>query len=160
MRSIFVPIKALIQMMHWVSCVGVLSIMFLTVSDIILRRLKKPIEFTYEVVVLLGAIVIAFAIPKVSSENGHVIMDFLLVKLPASWRRVFGLITRCLGIATFGIIGSNMIIAGRYLSGSGQVSPILEIPEYPVVYAVAFACFVECIILFHDLLRRLRGEGS
>lgn len=159
MKSLFAPIRAVIGGMYWVACLALVVIMLLTVSDIILRRLGTPIEFTYEVVVLLGAIVIGFAIPQTSLDRTHVIMDFLLVKLPASWRKAFSLITRCLGIVTFAIIAWNVIVMGTHLHKTGQETAILQIPEYPIVYGIGFCCFLECAVLLYDLLLTSRGEN-
>ena len=160
MKGIFTPIKVLIRLMYWISCIALVSVVFLTVSDIILRRLKKPIEFTYEVVLLLGAIVMGFSIPQTSLAKGHVIMDFLITELPQGWKKIFYLVTRCLGISIFSIIGWNLITLGNHLYRVGQVSPILKIPEYPVVYGVGICCLVECLVLLYDLFMTLKGMTS
>ncbi len=59
------------------------------VADVILREFKMPIVGTYEIVSLLGAIVIGFAIPQTSLERGHVLMDFLTERLPFGWTKGF-----------------------------------------------------------------------
>ena len=56
----------------------VLSLMMLiTVTDVILRFVGKPITGTYELVFLGGAVVIGCAIPRTSWEGGHVNVDFV-----------------------------------------------------------------------------------
>ncbi len=50
--------------------------MLLTVSDVVGRAFGHPIMGTYEVVGLMLALVIGFAMPKVSLARQHIYMDF------------------------------------------------------------------------------------
>ena len=76
MERIFSIVKGLSRLMYWVSSVALISIVFLTVTDVILRRFKMPIDWAYEVVILLGAITIGFSIPQTTLNKGHVLMEF------------------------------------------------------------------------------------
>ena len=69
-------IKGLSRFMYWIAGAALTAIVFLTVSDVILRLFKQPILGTYEIVSLLGAVVIGFAIPQTSIDRGQVLMDF------------------------------------------------------------------------------------
>lgn len=144
-------VKGLSRLMYWISCVAIVSIMMLTVLDVTLRRLGTPIDFVFEVVVLLAAIVIGFALPQTSLDKGHVVMEFLNGKLSPRWQRVLNVATRCVGIVTFAIIGWNIIRIGNHLLEVKQVSAILEIPEFPVAYGIGVCCFIECLVLVLDL---------
>ncbi len=143
--------------MYWIAGVALTSIVFLTVADVILRRFKMPIDWTYEVVVLLGAIAIGFSIPQATLDKGHVIMDFIIGILPQRWQRMFNAITRFLGMAMFGVFGWRIFSYGNNLSKSGEVSPVLQMPTYPVAYGIGVCCFVVCLVLFYDLLQKIKG---
>lgn len=160
MERMFVIIKKLSRFMYWIAGIALYSIVFLTVTDVTLRRFRMPIDWTYEVVVLLGAIAIGFSIPQTTLDKGHVLMEFLIVKLPKGWQRMFSLITRCLGIVIFALFGWRIFPHGTNLWRTGQVSPILEMPEYPVAYGIGVCCFIVCLVLFYDLLEKLRGVKS
>ena len=67
--------------MYWIAGTALTGIMFLTVADVFLRLFKRPILGTYEIVSLLGAVVIGFAIPQTSIDRGQVLMDFLTGRL-------------------------------------------------------------------------------
>jgi len=157
MRAIFSIIKGLSRLMYWIAAAALASIMFLTVSDVILRRFKMPIDWTYEVVILLGAIAIGFSIPQTTLDKGHVLMDFLTEKLPQGWQRIFIFITRCLGMAIFATFGWRIFCLGNNLWRAGQVSPVLQMPEYPVAYGIGVCSFIVCVVLFYDLLQKLKG---
>ncbi len=149
-------VKKLARFMFWISCSAIITIVFLTTFDVISRRLGNPIDFTYEVVTYLGAIVIGFSIPQATLDKTHVVMDFLTEKLPKRGKTIFSCITRCLAIITFIIIGWNIIKMGNYLHKTGQATDILKIPDYPAAYGIGLCCFIVCLILFFDLLNELR----
>lgn len=160
MEGIFNIIKKLSRLMYWIAAVAIVSIVFLTVTDVILRRFRMPIDWAYEVVVLLGAIAIGFSVPQTTIDKGHVLMDFFTERLSSKWKRIFSTITRCLGILIFAIFGWRIFPYGNNLWRSGQVSPILLLPEYPVAYGIGICCFVVCLILFYDLVQKLKGGKS
>jgi len=159
MEDIFSIIKKLSHFMYWIAGVALASIVFLTVTDVILRRFRMPIDWAYEVVVLLGAIAIGFSVPQTTLDKGHVLMDFFIARLPSKVQRIFIVITRCLGIFIFFIFGWRVFPYGNNLWRSGQVSPILLLPEYPVAYGIGICCFIVCLILFYDLVKKLK-EGK
>jgi TRAP-type C4-dicarboxylate transport system permease small subunit len=138
--------------------IAITFIMLLTVSDVILRSFRQPIVGTYELVAFSGAIVVGFAIPLTSCLRGHIYVDFFTGKLPKTARSVFNLITRCMGIGLFLLIGWNLIKVGIDLQQSGEVSLTLQLPFYPVAYGVAVSCFVQCLVLLADIAKIFRGS--
>jgi len=133
--------------------------MFLTVADVILRIFKRPIVGAYELVGLLGAIVIGFSIPQTSRIKGHVLMGFLTGRLPRWVQNALHVLTRLLAIATFVIIGWNVWMLGEDYRRVGEVTLTIQLPMYPVAYGIAVCCFVECLVLVLDLME-LRKQGS
>ena len=132
--------------------------MFLTVADVLMRAGGRPILGTYEIVGLALALVIGFAIPKVSMDRGHVFMEFLVEKLPANWRAVFNTFTRVLCIVLFIIIGYNLFSVGNEFHTSGEVSPTLKLPFFPVAYGVGVCCFIEVLVFVNDIIKIWRGQ--
>lgn len=159
MKTIVSIIHTLSRLMYWIAGLALAGIMFLTVADVILREFKLPVVGTYEIVSLLGAIVIGFAVPQTSLERGHVLMDFLTEKLPIGGRKVFHFLTRILAIFTFLIIGWNLWGLGNDFYRTGQVSLTLQIPEYPVAYGIGICCFIECLVLATEFFIK-KEEGA
>lgn len=145
--------------MYGIAGIALASIVFLTVADVFLRMFKIPIEGTYEIVSMLGAVVIGFAVPQTTIERGHVLMDFLTEKLPFVGQRVLHLVTRLLASLTFLIIGWNLFKLGNDLLDTGQVSLTLKFPEYPVAFGIAFCCLLECLVLLSDLIKKKGAEA-
>ena len=117
-------------------------IMFLTVADIVLRTLRRPIVGTFEIVAFSGAVVIGFSVPYTTWVRGHVYTDFLLLRFSQKTRKMINVFTKCLGIGIFFLIGWNLVRYGMDLRQSGEVSPTLTLPFYPVAYGLGLSCFV------------------
>ncbi len=141
-----------------VAGIAITFIMLLTVGDVILRIFRKPIVGTYELVGFTGAIVVGFAIPLTSWMRGHIFVDFFTQKFPQNVQRIFNVVTRCLGIGLFFLIAWNLIKVGMDLQKSGEVSPTLQLPFYPVAYAVGIICFIQCLVLFCDIIKIFGGK--
>jgi TRAP-type C4-dicarboxylate transport system permease small subunit len=132
--------------------------MLITVADVFLRSLGKPIVGIFELVAFLGALVLGFSVPFTSWVRGHIYVDFLVLKLSPPTRRVFHIFSRCLAIGLFFLIGWNLIKMGADLHRSGEVSLTLQMPFYPIVYGVGICCFIQCLVLVGDVLKICEGK--
>ncbi len=158
MNKISVLSRALSRSMFAIAGVALVASMALTVSDVILRAFQRPIVGAYELVGLLGAIVVGFAIPETSRSNGHVIMDFLPSVLSGGWRRLLRIITRMIGILLFLMISVNLWSMGTDFRINGEVTPTLQLPMYPVAWGLSVCCLIECFTLFNDILETREPE--
>lgn len=145
-------VRALSRFMYSIAGVALTAMMLLTVADVILRFLGRPIVGTYEVVGLLGAVVIGFAIPQTSRLKGHVLMDFLTDRLPHRAQAVLQVATRILACALFVIIGWNIWLLGDGYRQTGEVTLTIQLPLYPVAYGIAVCCFIQCLVLIMEIL--------
>jgi TRAP-type C4-dicarboxylate transport system permease small subunit len=103
-------------------------------------------------------VAVGFGIPQVSSDRGHVYMEFLVEKFSKQNKNLMNTLTRILCLFLFLCIGYNMINIGARFRASGEVSPTLMLPFYPLAYSVAVCCFVECFVFISDIMRIWRGE--
>jgi len=138
--------------MYFIAGIALTAMMFLTVADVVLRTFKRPIVGTYELVGLLGAVAIGFAIPQTSRVKGHVLMDFVTNKLPSALQKLFEVLTRLLAIVIFFIIAWNLWILGSDYIRTSETTLTLQFPLYPVAYGIAICCFIECFVLFIEML--------
>ena len=146
------------NLLNTIAGIAVTFMMFLTVADVLLRAGGHPIIGTFEIVSLLLALVIGFGIPQVSLDRGHVYMDFLLEKLSPKARSVMTTFTRLLCLSLFAVIGYNLFNVAARFHASGEVSPTIMIPFYPVAYGVAVCCLLECCVFIFDIVRIWGGE--
>jgi TRAP-type C4-dicarboxylate transport system permease small subunit len=146
------------RVLNGIAGIALTFMMLLTVADVLLRAGNHPIVGTYEIASLALALVVGFGIPQGSVERGHVYMEFLLVKLSQRGRNLMNTFTRVLCLILFAFIGFELFIVGAGYHASGEVSPTIKLPFYPVAYAVAVCCFLECIVFIFDILKIWRGQ--
>ncbi len=156
MNKILVTIKVLSRIMYWIACVAIATIVVLTVCDVVLRRFGMPIAYTYEMVMVLGAITIGFSVPQTTLDKGHVLMDFMTDKVSKRWQKILHFSTRCLGVGMFAIFSWRMFVLGSNLRRAGEVTPILQVPLHPVAFGIGVCFVVECLVLLRSLFSQLR----
>jgi TRAP-type C4-dicarboxylate transport system permease small subunit len=158
----FNPLFALLQTaskaLNYLAAAALTFMMVLTVADVTSRAAGHPILGVYEIVALALAVVIGCGIPQTSLDRGHVYMEFLLERLSTTARRVMNTCTRVACLVMFALIGYNLLAVGAELYNSGEVSPTLRLPFYPVAYVVAACCFFQCIVFLFDIARIWRGQ--
>ncbi len=158
MESFLNKVRQLSRFINTIAGISITFVVFLTVLDVILRFFRRPIVGTYELVAFSGAVVIGFSLPLTSWLRGHIYVDFFVLKFPPKVRHGFNVATRCLGIFLFLMIGWNLIKYGMDLQKSGEVSLTLQLPFYPVAYGVGICCFIQCLVLFCDILKIFGGK--
>jgi TRAP-type C4-dicarboxylate transport system permease small subunit len=181
-KNIFLTsIEKISRFLNGIAVISLTLLMLLTVADVLLRAILslgrwligqgvllplgniivghvRPIVGTYELVALLGAVVIGFSIPLTSWLRGHIYVDFFIFRFPQKTRNAFNIATRCLGIFLFLMIGWNLFKYGMDLQRAGEVSSTLQMPSYPIVFGVGVCCFAECLILIGDMVKILGGR--
>ena len=136
-----------------------LAFMFaFTLLDVVMRAFGKPIVGDFEIVSFLGAVVVGFAIPYTSLVKGHVIVDFLIEKLPKNVGDAMQVATRILSIALFLWIGWNFVSMSLDLIKSKEVTPVFRLPYYPISFGLAFACIIQCFTLFSQIKEIVGGR--
>ena len=147
--------------LYWIARFALFVMMILTCCDVFLRYVfNRPIVGSYDLITLLGSVVIAFSIPQTTLNRGHVIMEALTARLPAKAQEIFAVVTGCIGIIIFVIFGWNLFVYGTILLRSGEVFPTLRMPVFYPAYAIACCCVLECFVLLHRVLQTMRGSTA
>jgi TRAP-type C4-dicarboxylate transport system permease small subunit len=128
--------------------------MMLTVIDVILRRFfGSPVVGTYDLVTMMGAVVVGFSVPKTSWDRGHVYVDFLLENRSKVIKNGFFIGTRIVGIVLFALLSYHLVKKGIFFYHSHETSMTLRVPVYPITFALALCFFVQCFSLITDIFR-------
>lgn len=122
-----------------VSGVALVFIMLLTGADIVGRMLGRPIPGSYEIVSFTGGLVAGLALPATSLAHGHVFVDLLTSQLSPRAARAMSAATRIGGAAVLLTIAWGLVGVGADLRDSGEVSPVLAVPFWPIAYGIATA---------------------
>src|SRR4030042_3262182 len=149
------------QISKWANVIAGVTLtlmMLITVADVILRPLGRSIVGIFELVAFAGAVVIGFSVPFTSWVRGHIYVDFFVQKFSLPVRQRVHITTRGLGIGLFVMIGWNLILMGKDLYKSGEVSSTLQMPFYPIVYGIGVCCFIQALVLVGDIVKIFRGQ--
>ncbi len=158
MEGFLSKVKGISQFLNAIAGISLTFLMLLTITDIILRGFRRPVVGTYELVAFSGAVVIGFSMPLTSWVRAHIYVDFFISKYSRRVRNVFNIVTRCMVIALFILIGWNMIKFGMDLQKSGEVSLTLQMPFYPVAYGIGVCCFIQCLVTACDIVKISGGK--
>lgn len=140
--------------------------MVVTLSDVILRAFGKPIMGAYELISFSGGLVIGLAIPYTSWMRGHIYVDAMVERVPHPKQSaltrddIINIVTRCMGIALFLLIGISFITLGGSLYATKEVSMTLRLPFYPIAYGLGVSSFLQCLLLFCDIVKIVGGENE
>lgn len=141
------------KFLYAISGVALVWMMLLTVADVIMRKLGRPITGSYELVAFSATVVIGFGLPFTTWTRGHVYMEFLIQIMPKKSRDIVNIFTRLIGIALFAMAGYNLFLVGIDLYKTKEVTDTLNFPYYPVVYGLGICCFMLCLMLLCDILK-------
>jgi TRAP-type C4-dicarboxylate transport system permease small subunit len=131
--------------------------MLLTVVDVILRYLGRPITGTFELMSFAGALVTGLALAQTSLDGAHVNVDMLFQAISARNRAILEIFNRLIGIGIFLLLAWALFVKGNDLYQTGEVSLTLQVPYYPVAYGLSFCCLVECLVLASAVLQVISG---
>jgi TRAP-type C4-dicarboxylate transport system permease small subunit len=129
-----------------------------TLFDVAMRAFGKSVTGDYEIISFLGAVVVGFSIPYTSLLKGHVLVDFVLEKLPGKGRNAMQVATRIIAIALFLWMGWNFVSMSLDLIKSKEVTPVFRLPYYPISLGLAFCCLIQCTVLISQIKEVFGGR--
>ena len=109
MKSFLDAVKGASSALAAIAGAALCFLMLLTIADVVLRILGRPIVGTYELVGLGGAIAIGLSLPLTSWVRGHIYVDSFVARLPRLPRAILNIATRLLVLALFFLIGWNLL---------------------------------------------------
>ena len=149
---------SLARRLDMIAATAVFAMMSLTCVDVFLRYFfRMPIPGTYEIVALLGAVAVSFAMAHTLAERGHVAVSLVVQLFPKWLQDIIEGIISIFGIVLFGLIAWQSVLYGMDCQRAGEVSMTLELPFYPIIYGVALGAGVVCLVLLVNLANAL-GE--
>lgn len=150
-------ISSLAQTLNWVAVASVTAMMLLTCADVILRIFRRPIPGTYEIVGLLGSVLVSFSLAYTSMQRGHIAVDFLVQKFPKKIQALIECINSLTCAIFFGLIAWQSMAYAKDLQEVGEVSMTLQIPIHPFVYGIALGCGMLSMVLIMRFIGLVKG---
>ena len=136
------------------------GMMFLTCADVIGRKFNHPIFGSVELVGFMATLAVAFALPYTHRVRAHIGVELVVQLLSERSQTIFELCTSILSLLLFAVVTWQMTVYALTMQESGTVSMSLELPEYLIIYLVAFCFLIFTLIILRDIVddvQKLRG---
>lgn len=158
MEEVRGPLSLTEKVMRIIAAICLVGMAVMTGADVFLRgAFNTPIFGCEEIVSILGVIAVGFALPYTHYQKSHIGVEILVRRLSQRTRNAVKLVTNTATLALVGIITWRMYVYAGTLHESGEVSMNLELPEFMVVYVLAFGFFVYSICLVADIVKFFKG---
>jgi len=140
--------------LNWMGAAALIVVMVIVCANVIGRGFfEKPVKGTVDIVGLLGAIIIAWAIAYTQVLKGHIRIELFVKRLPPRIQYIADSIIDLIGFALFAVISWQTILFARANFEIGELSEVLKIPIAPFACVVAIGCIALTLVLLLDLLK-------
>lgn len=157
MRSFIIR---LCNFMNIIAAVVLIVMALLTFVDIVMRYMGRPVPGAYEVIAYLGVAVVGFALPRASLMKTHVYVDILYDKMTGKPKMIMKTCTRILIAAIFLCTAWYFVRMGMSFVATRAVTMTLRVPFHPVVFGMAFCCFVQSLVSIWEIFEKEGGGDN
>lgn len=143
--------------------IALAALTLLTVADVVMRAMGRPIAGSFEVIGWLSAVALTLALGHTQAHRGHVAMTLVTDLLRGRSAALVDALNSLAALVLFGIVAWVVIGYAQNLQDSGSLSETLKAVVYPWVYVVAAGFVVLALTLLVDMLlalARLFGPGE
>lgn len=141
-------IRIITRILLAVAGTALAAMMFLTALDVIMRYVfNQPISAVPELVEYLMVGCVSFGIAYCAYHKQHVTVDMFMILLPKRVQAFFNFITNAVAMLFILLTTWQSILYIKKIYSSNLASPVLYIPAYPFVAAVALGFGVFFVIL-------------
>jgi TRAP-type C4-dicarboxylate transport system permease small subunit len=136
-----------------IACFALAVIAVVTFCDVILRYVfNRPLTFTVELTQMCMAVIVFFGVGLVTHENAHVSVDFVTLRLSVRVQAFLGVLTNLLALGYLVLLVWRIWARAEVAYSSGDVTPILAFPLWPVAVLIAAGSILLLTGVFYQLL--------
>ncbi len=132
---------------------SLVTMMLVTVGEMVLRMFGKPMAGIVETIGWLAAITIAFALGYTQIHQGHVSISLFTDRLKPRLRNVVNMIMYLTSFVLFVIVTWHVFRHAGVLKQTGSLSETMKVIVYPWVYLVSLGCVGLTFALLVDFLK-------
>jgi len=131
--------------------------MFLTVSDVILRYVfRMPLSWSYELTEVFLLVIVFLGFAYLGVKKGNVAVTVVTSHLPEKAQNILGFVTSLISLILLVFITWQGALQAKIFIGVGQVTSNLSIPYAVPLSILVIGSFMYGIVLFRDLLVNLQ----
>jgi TRAP-type C4-dicarboxylate transport system permease small subunit len=140
--------------LNWIAAAAIIAVMVIVCANVIGRSFfGTPVKGTVDIVSLLGAVVIAWAIAYTQSFKGHIRIDLLVQRLVPRLQCIVDSVIDLISLALFALISWQTILFAKANFEVGELSEVLKLPITPFASVVAIGCIALTLVLLIDLIK-------
>lgn len=140
--------RAMRRIIAWICAIILMSMMLVTVLDVIGRYLlNRPLTGATEITELLLSAVVFIGLPAATLDREHVTVDFLTERLPSAIERIRAPVIAVASGVILVVIAWRLWVMGDQIGGYGGTTATLALPVAPFAYLAALLTGVSAIIM-------------
>jgi len=143
------------QWTAWLAGGALVSMMLISVINIVLRIVSRPFGGTTEMVGWLAALTAAFALGYTQMNKGHVAIDLLVSRFSHRTRAVLDSMISFIILALAVLAARQLTVHAGNLWQRGSLSETMHIAYFPFTYVVAFSFLFLALTLLVDGIKSL-----
>jgi TRAP-type C4-dicarboxylate transport system permease small subunit len=136
-----------------------IAMLLLTVANIVGRRLGMPIQGTFELVGLFGAVAGTAVLGYTQKKKENIAVDIVVNHFPKSLRLIASIINDLACTAFSALAAWQITILGLKHMSSGEVTETLRIPAWPIIFVSAAGFAALTFVFFIDLLKNFMNRN-
>ncbi|PKN71545.1 MAG: hypothetical protein CVU54_00550 [Deltaproteobacteria bacterium HGW-Deltaproteobacteria-12] len=141
---------------HTLNGIGIVLIfllMFLTVADIVLRKiLNQGILGTLEISESMMVAIVYFSLAAGELKERNVNVDLLVSRLSLKSQKIIDAVVKTIGFILYCLIAYAVFGYAALMKSSGEVSLDLLLPKYPLIYIVALSLIPFSLVLLSRMI--------
>jgi TRAP-type C4-dicarboxylate transport system permease small subunit len=137
--------------------ITLVTVMLMTVLDVVLRYFGRPITGIYDLVALGGGIIIGCSMPLAAEKKVHVFMELGLQAYGRTARQMLSLFTRLIVFGISILVAWNLIRLGIGFRETGEVSLTIKIVYYPVAIGLGICFFIQMLVILMQIVEVFTG---
>jgi len=155
MRVFWEIIDWILDKLKIIGAACLVGMTFLTCADVVGRFFRHPIFGSVEIVGFMATLAVAMALPYTQQLRGHIGVEILVRIFSEKIQTIIDLCTSFLSLGLFILTSWRMTIYAHEMHESGEVSMNLELPEYCIIYVVAFCFVIFSLIILRDIIQNI-----
>lgn len=145
-----------LEKLKTIGAICLVGMTFLTCADVVGRYFRHPIFGSVEIVGFMAILAVAMAMPYTHQMKGHIGVEILVRVFSKKTQTILEICTGLLSFGLFTLVTWRMAVYAHTMQKSGTVSMNLELPEYLIIYCVAFCFVVFTLVILRDILQNIK----
>lgn len=140
----------------FVAGLSIILMVAVTTADVILRYFRIPFRGAYDIVSILSALSISFAVARTTLQKGHIAVNLVTRLLPVKIQKYLAVFTNVLSFVLLFFLGRQLFNYATHMKRTGEVSLTIQIPYSYIMYAISVSLYFVCIIELYDTIKNIR----